>query len=106
MNLRIQSFTEYTDQYNKSVENPEEFWSEVAEKFKWRKKWDSVLSWNFDEPMVKWFEGGKLNITENLLDRHLETKGDDIAYYWEPNNPNDEARSITYRELYHEVCKF
>jgi len=105
MNLRIQSFTEYTDQYNKSVDNPEQFWSEVAEKFQWRTKWDSVLNWNFDDPNVKWFEGGKLNITENLLDRHLETKGDDIAYYWEPNNPNDAARTITYRELYHEVCK-
>ena len=105
MNLRIESFTEYEEQYTRSIENPELFWSKIADTFVWRSKWNSVLNWNFEEPKVEWFTGGKLNITENLLDRHLPTRGDQIAFYWEPNNPGDEAKTITYRELYHEVCK-
>ncbi|MDX2360138.1 MAG: acetate--CoA ligase [Crocinitomicaceae bacterium] len=105
MSLRIQSFEEYQQVYNDSVANPEAFWGTVAEQFTWKKPWNSVLDWNFEEPSIKWFSGAQLNITENLLDRHLPTKGDQIAYYWEPNNPNDEAKTVTYRELYHEVCK-
>lgn len=105
MNLQIKSFTEYTEQYEKSIKTPELFWSEIADTFEWKKKWDNVLDWDFKQPNTNWFSRGKLNITENLLDRHLSTKGDQIAFYWEPNEPNDNAKSITYRELYHEVCK-
>ena len=105
MNLRIKSFEEYQDKYRKSVEDPEQFWSEIAATFAWKTPWNSVLNWNFDEPKISWFEGAQLNITENLLDRHLETRGDQVAFLWEPNNPDDTQKSITYKELYHEVCK-
>ena len=84
---RITSFEEYQSEYKKSVEDPEKFWAEKAENFVWRKKWDKVLEWNFTEPNVKWFIGGKLNITENCFDRHLAEKGDQTAIIWEPNDP-------------------
>jgi len=103
---RINSFEEYQSQYKKSVENPELFWSEIAEEFTWRKKWDNVLDWNFTEPNVKWFAGAKLNITENCLDRHLKEHGDQPAIIWEPNEPNEKNRTLTYKELYAEVCRF
>lgn len=104
---RITSFEQYTAEYKKSIENPEKFWTEQAEEFVWKKKWDKVLDWNFDEPKVKWFEGGKLNITENCLDRHLKSgKGEQVAILWEPNHPDAEVRKITYNELYTEVCRF
>lgn len=102
---RIQSTGDYQTQYNKSLEQPEQFWAEVAETFTWRKKWDSVLQWDFYKPEVKWFTNGKLNITENCLDRHLESKGDQVAIIWEPNNPADPALSITYKQLHAEVCR-
>ena len=104
---RITSFEQYTAEYKKSVETPEKFWSEQAEEFVWKRKWDNVLEWNFDEPNVKWFQGGKLNITENCLDRHLKSgKGDQVAILWEPNHPEAEVRKITYKELHLEVCRF
>ena len=106
MNLRINSFTEYQEKYKKSINQPEEFWGGIADSFQWKKKWGSVLNWNFDEPSVKWFEGGQLNITENLLDRHLDKNGDQIAFHWEANDINAKNKSITYKELYHEVCQF
>lgn len=105
MNLRIPSFDDYRTEYQKSIDNPEAFWDEIARKFQWKQPWSNTLNWNFAEPNVKWFEGGSLNITENMLDRHLEERGDEIAYHWEPNEPGDEAISLTYKELYHEVCK-
>jgi acetyl-CoA synthetase len=105
MNLRIKSFEEYQNDYKNSVENPEAFWGEIASSFLWRKKWDSVLNWNFDEPNVKWFEGGKLNITENMLDRFLIDHPNRIAFHWEPNDPNADSKEITYKELYHQVCR-
>ncbi|RMG29020.1 MAG: acetate--CoA ligase [Bacteroidetes bacterium] len=105
MILRIKSFEEYQQAYQRSVEAPEAFWAEQAEAFHWRKKWDKVLEWNFEEPNVKWFLGGKLNITENCLDRHLAERGDQKAIIWEPNNPNEPTRSFTYRQLHAEVCK-
>ena len=74
--------------------------------FSWRKKWDKVLEWNFTEPDVKWFIGGKLNITENALDRHLAERGDKAAIIWEPNDPKEKGRTLTYRELHAEVCRF
>jgi acetyl-CoA synthetase len=106
MSLKINSFEEYKNQYQKSVETPEKFWEEIANTFTWRKKWDKTLEWNFEEPNVKWFLNGKLNITENCLDRHLETKGNQTAILWEPNNPNDEAIKLTYFELHQKVCEF
>lgn len=104
--LRIKNFDDYTAAYKKSVEDPEAFWASVAENFTWKKKWQRVLNWNFSEPNVKWFIDGKLNITENCLDRHLAEKGNNVAFYWEPNNPGEAGRKITYKELYAEVCRF
>lgn len=104
--LQIRSFEEYKKVYKLSVEDPEGFWADVAEHFHWRRKWDKVLEWNFDEPKVEWFKGAKLNITENILDRHLETRGDKLALIWEPNDPNDTTVKLSYRELYERVCQF
>jgi acetyl-CoA synthetase len=101
----IRTFEDYHKQYKKSVEHPENFWSEIASSFYWRKKWDKVLEWDFHKPEVKWFIGGKLNITENCLDRHLIKRANQTAIIWEPNNPNDDAKHITYQQLYDEVCK-
>jgi acetyl-CoA synthetase len=102
----ISSFEEYQSEYKKSVETPEVFWAEKAETFTWRKKWDKVLDWNFVDLDIKWFDGGKLNITENCLDRHLATRGDQVAIIFEANDPNEAVRKITYKELHTEVCKF
>jgi acetyl-CoA synthetase len=104
--LQIKSFEEYKEKYKKSIDNPEAFWGEIAESFQWKKKWDTVLNWNFTEPKIEWFKGGKLNITENLLDRHLDKRADKTAIIWEPNNPTDAKREFTYKELYHKVCEF
>ena len=103
---RITSFEQYLSEYKKSIDTPEQFWAELAETFVWRKKWDKVLEWNFREPNVKWFLGGKLNITENCLDRHLKTRKNQAAIIWEPNNPKEAGRKITYQELHEEVCRF
>lgn len=103
---RITTIEQYNQEYKKSVENPEAFWAEQAEQFVWKKKWDKVLDWNFNEPDIKWFVGGKLNITENCLDRHLSERGDQTAIIWEPNNPNEAGRKISYKELHSEVCSF
>jgi len=105
MTLQIKNLQEYKEVYQNSIENPERFWEEQAETFTWQKKWNKVLDWNFKTPEVKWFVGGKLNITENCLDRHLEERGEDIAIIWEPNNPNDKTISYTYKELHWEVCR-
>lgn len=101
----IQNFEDYQKQYKKSIENPEDFWAEIAEEFHWRKKWDKVLSWDFGKPEVKWFIGGKLNITENCIDRHLPQRANQTAIIWEPNNPADPAKHITYQQLHDEVCR-
>jgi acetyl-CoA synthetase len=105
MDLKIKSFEQYQHDYNKSITEPDLFWDNIASTFQWKKKWNKVVEWNFSEPKIEWFKGGKLNITENLLDRHLEKSGDKIAFHWEANNPNEPLKSITYKELYHEVCK-
>ena len=104
--MRIRSFPEYEAAYKKSVEQPEQFWKEVADTFVWRKKWDKILNWNFKEPKIEWFKGAKLNITENCLDRHLETIGDKPAIIWEPNDPEENHRVLTYKQLYDKVCQF
>ncbi len=106
MSTRIKTFDEYKREYQKSIDHPEQFWDEKASAFTWRKKWDKTLEWNFEEPDVKWFTGGKLNITENCLDRHLEERGDKTALLWEPNEPDDPVRKFTYRQLHEEVCRF
>ncbi|HQV59374.1 MAG TPA: acetate--CoA ligase [Chitinophagaceae bacterium] len=103
---QIKSLEQYHETYKKSVEDPEGFWATVAENFQWRKKWDKVLEWNFKEPKVEWFKGAKLNITENCIDRHLETMGDKPAIIWEPNNPEERVRIVTYNRLHKRVCQF
>jgi acetyl-CoA synthetase len=103
---QIKSFQEYRDAWDKSVNDPEFFWGEIAEHFEWRKKWDKVLEWNFKEPSIKWFQGGKLNITENCLDRHLKTIADQPAIIWEPNDPNEHHRTLSYKQLHFKVCQF
>jgi acetyl-CoA synthetase len=106
-NYHIKDLEEYYQVYRKSVRNPEAFWEEIAEEhFLWRKKWDQVLSWDFKKPEVKWFEGAKLNITENCIDRHLATRGDKTAILFEPNDPKEASQHITYTDLYHRVNKF
>jgi len=106
-NYHIKQFEEYFQVYRKSVRNPEQFWEEIAEEhFIWKKKWSNVLSYDFSKAEFKWFEDAKLNITENCLDRHLHTKGDKTALLFEPNNPEEEAEHITYRQLHERVCKF
>jgi acetyl-CoA synthetase len=87
--FQIHSLEEYRDHYEKSIHEPESFWGSVAENFQWRKKWDKVLSWNFRDPEIQWFINGKLNITENCLDRHLEKNGDRPAILWESNDPEE-----------------
>jgi acetyl-CoA synthetase len=106
MSNRITSFEEYTSEYEASVKDPESFWADKANYFTWKKKWDKVLEWNFDEPKVNWFINGKLNITENCLDRHLAKKADQAAIIWEPNDPKEKNRTITYKELHEQVCRF
>ena len=101
----ISSMTDYTSAYRQSVANPEEFWDEIAGDFIWKKKWTKVLEWDFHKPEVKWFIGGKLNITENCIDRHLAQQADQIAILWEPNDPKAEAKKITYQQLHEQVCK-
>lgn len=105
MTTQISSFEEYQTAYQQSLQDPEGFWAKEAETFNWRKKWDKVLDWEFRTPNVKWFIGGKLNITENCLDRHLETRGDQVAIKYEGNDPNAPVLDITYRELYERVCQ-
>ncbi|WP_418511688.1 acetate--CoA ligase [Corallibacter sp.] len=106
-NYHIKHLEEYYQVYRKSIREPENFWEEIAgEHFLWRKKWDNVLSWDFKKPEVKWFEGAKLNITENCLDRHLATRGEKTAILFEPNNPDEPAEHITYWQLYKRVNKF
>ena len=103
---KIDSFSDYNRAYEHSVNDPEGFWEDVASTFSWQSKWDKVLDWEFDTPNVNWFVNGKLNITENCLDRHLADKGDKIAIIWEPNDPNEDAISITYNKLHQRVCEF
>lgn len=103
---QIKSQDQYHSAYKKSIDQPEQFWSEIAETFRWKKKWDKVLDWNFSEPKITWFEGGKLNITENCLDRHIETLGNKPAIIWEPNDPEEHHRVLTYKELLFKVKQF
>ena len=103
---QIKSLADYHKQYQKSVEQPEEFWAEVANNFTWKKTWDKVLEWDFKTPNIQWFKGAKLNITENCLDRHLLTQPDVPAIIWESNDPEEHHRVLTYKELHFKVCQF
>ncbi len=106
MSLQIKSFEEYQSEYKRSVKQPEEFWASIADHFFWKRKWNKVLSWNFEEPNVKWFEGAKLNITENCLDRHIYANGDKPAIIWEPNDPNEAHRILSYKQLLQKLEQF
>ena len=103
---QIKSLEEYQSVYKQSVEDPEGFWAGVASHFSWHRKWDKVLDWNFDGPQVSWFSGAQLNITENCLDRHLAERGDQPAIIWEPNDPGEDYRVLSYKELHFKVCQF
>lgn len=103
---QIRTREQYDIAYKKSVEDPEGFWADVASHFQWHRRWDKVLDWNFTEPRVRWFGGAQLNITENCLDRHLAERGDQPAIIWEPNNPEEDYRILSYKELHFKVCQF
>ena len=103
---QVKTLEEYHQAYKKSIEDPESFWADVASHFYWRKKWDKVLEWNFRDPDIKWFINAKFNITENCIDRHLEELGEKPAIIWEPNNPEDRVRIVTYNRLHKRVCQF
>ena len=106
-NYQINDLQKYNDAYKSSINDPEKFWNDIAEKnFIWKKKWDTVLEWDFSKPEIKWFKGAKLNITENCIDRHLKVRGDKTAILFEPNNPEEETQYITYNQLYKKVNKF
>jgi len=105
MTTRINTLEEYKNTYQKSIEDPEGFWAEQARSFHWRKPWDKVLSYDFPKAEIKWFLNGKLNITENCLDRHIEQRGDQIAILWEPNDPKDDNITLTYKQLLDKVCQ-
>lgn len=103
---RITSREQYEREYERSRENPEAFWASIARHFRWKKEFTNVLEWNFREPQIKWFSDGILNITENCLDRWVESQPDVPAILWEPNDPKQPGRKLTYKELYGEVCRF
>ena len=103
---QIKNIEQYHHDYKSSIDDPAEFWSTIAEHFTWKKKWHTTLNWNFSEPKIEWFKGAKLNITENCLDRHLEKFGETPALIWEPNDPDEHHRILTYRKLYEKVCQF
>eukprot|EP01035_Chromulina_nebulosa_P044374 gene44374-60099_t len=93
---QIQSFEEYTSVYKQSTENPEGFWDDIAKSFHWYKPWETTLAWSFNPPKVEWFKKGTTNLCYNALDRHLETRGNQTAIIWEPNNPDEVVRTLTY----------
>ena len=106
MSQKIQSLQAYFNEYQKSIEQPEDFWEGIAQSFHWKKPWDKVLSWNFEGPDIKWFENAKLNITENIFERHLASHGEKTAIIWEPNDPSEAERRISYNELFELTCQF
>ena len=105
--FEIKNIKDYTLAYSESVDNPEKFWEKIASNnFKWKRKWDSVLTYDFSIPKIEWFSGAELNITENCIDRHLNDKGEKTAILFEPNDPNLPAEHITYNQLYKRVNRF
>ena len=106
MSHKIKTLSEYFQEYQKSIDQPEQFWGQIAENFRWKKPWDKVLSWDFEGPSVKWFENAKLNLTENIFERQLPKLGEKTAIIWEPNDPKEADRRISYSELYELTCQF
>ena len=104
--MRINSLEDYHLEKENFEKNSENFWAEKAKKFVWHKKWEEVLNWDFHAAKVEWFKGGKLNISENCLDRHLKNNGDRTAIKWIANNPNEKNIDLSYKELHLQVCKF
>jgi len=105
-NLLPKNLQQYEKLYKQSIDNPEVFWTDIAESFIWKSKWSKVVDFDFSKPSFKWFTDANLNITENCLDRHVEAHPDKIAIIFEPNDPNQPAEHISYRELHSRVCKF
>ena len=103
---RIKTLSEYFKKYELSEKDPESFWSEIADSFSWKKKWDKVLDWDFEKANIKWFQNAKLNITENIFERNIKERGSKTAIIWEPNDPAEPAIHLTYQELYDETCRF
>ena len=106
MATKINTLGGYIHEYQKSIQDPESFWEQLADGFHWRKRWDKLIEWEFESPSVKWFVNGKLNITENIFERHLYTRGERPAIIWEPNDPKEKSIMLTYRELHSKVCQF
>jgi len=106
MSNKINSLSEYFTEYEKSINNPEKFWEEIANEFIWKKKWDKVLEFEFNTPKISWFKNAKLNITENIFERQLDEISDKTAIIWEPNNPEEDVIKISYKELYEKTCQF
>jgi Acyl-coenzyme A synthetases/AMP-(fatty) acid ligases len=105
-NAYFKSLDQYNDLYNQSISNPENFWAEIANRITWFKKWDKVREYDFIKGSIKWFDGAKLNVSYNCLDRHVENGfGEQSAIIWEGNNPQED-QSFTYNELLSEVKKF
>jgi acetyl-CoA synthetase len=105
MSYRIRNLQDY-QQAQQMAQNPSDFWGSIAENYVWQKKWNNVCSGDFVDINFKWFEGAELNITSNCIDRHLIDKADKVALIFEPNEPSEQSRSYTYRELHSEVCRF
>ena len=103
---RIKNLHDYFKKYEQSQKDPDKFWSEIANNFIWKEKWDKVLDWDFESADTKWFKNAKLNITENIFERNLKDRGDKTAIIWEPNDPTESPINLTYRQLYEETCKF
>ncbi|CAN5772320.1 acetate--CoA ligase [soil metagenome] len=103
---QIKSLEQYNEAYKQSVETSDHFWGNIGGYFQWKRRWEKVLEWNFTEPKIEWYKGAKLNITENCLDRHLKTLANTPAIIWEPNDPEEHHRVITYKDLYTKVCQF
>ena len=106
MNHQIKNLFEYTNEYNKSLIKPEEFWAKIAESFQWRKRWEKVLEWDFESPKIQWFKNAKLNLTENIFEKLIQTHKDKTAIIWEPNDPSSSPIHLSYGELYKQTCKF
>ena len=106
---KITSLAEYLQKYQESVADPDAFWGNIAESNFWRKKWDQVLDWSFEgenAPVVNWFKNGKLNITENIFERNMHMRKDQVAIIWEPNDPKEAEVRLTYGELFDKVKQF
>ena len=106
MPLQIESFEAYRSAQKKSKQDPEQFWTEIANHFDWQRPFEEVHSGKMEDASTRWFADGQINITENALDRNLRERGDQLALQWEPNDPNSEGQSFTYTELHRAVSQF